>query len=164
MGHRKYSAPRRGSLAYLPRGRASHWAPRIRFWPDYEGALRLLGFAGFKAGTTHVTVVENRQGSLNFGKGVTFRARVVETTLLKVTALRFYETLNGGLQTVGDVWSNDKKKDLQRRIKMPEKFNDVKTWEKISPSINKISEVRVLVTSHPRNITMVRKRRDLRHG
>src|SRR5206468_3773813 len=117
MGHRKYSAPRRGSLAYLPRGRASHWAPRIRFWPDYEGPPRLLGFAGFKAGTTHVTVVDNRQGSLNYGKEVTFPATVVETPPLKVTALRFYETLNGGLQTVGEVWSNDQTKDLQGPVK-----------------------------------------------
>src|SRR5437763_1505621 len=62
MGHRKYSAPRRGSLAYLPRGRASHWAPRIRFWPDYEGPPRLLGFAGFKAGTV--------QERLEFGKKI----------------------------------------------------------------------------------------------
>src|SRR5438445_4636350 len=138
MGHRKYSAPRRGSLAYVPRGRASHWAPRIRFWPDYEGPPRLLGFAGFKAGTTHVTVVDNRQGSLNYGKAVTFPATVVETPSLKVTALRFYETLNGGLQCVGEVWYNDKTKDIQRRIKMLERFYDGLEWEKIGPSIKKV--------------------------
>src|SRR6059058_3645920 len=161
MGHRKYSAPRRGSLAYLPRGRASHWTPRIRYWPEYEGPPRLLAFAGFKAGTTHVTVVDNRQGSLNYGKEVTFPATVVETPPLKVTALRFYETLNGGLQTVGEVWSNDQTKDLQRRIKMPEKFDDVKAWEKIGPSTNKVSEVRVMVSSQPRSTTIGRKIPDL---
>ncbi len=86
MGHRKYSAPRRGSLAYLPRGRSSHWAPRIRFWPEYEGAPKLLAFAGFKAGTSHVTIVDNRQGSLNYGKEVTLPVTVVETPPLLVTA------------------------------------------------------------------------------
>src|SRR5216684_4291318 len=89
MGHRKYSAPRRGSLAYLPRGRSSHWAPRIRFWPEYEGAPKLLAFAGFKAGTSHVTIVDNRQGSLNYGKEVTLPVTVVETPPLLVTELRF---------------------------------------------------------------------------
>src|SRR5437870_2152353 len=161
MGHRKYSAPRRGSLAYLPRGRASHWAPRIRFWPDYEGPPRLLGFAGFKAGTTHVTVIDNRQGSLNYGKEVTFPVTIVETPPLRVTALRFYETLNGGLQAIGEVWSNDQTKDLQRRIKMPEKFDDDTAWEKIGPSTNKVSEVRVVVSSQPRNTTIGRKIPDL---
>src|SRR6266567_1863974 len=97
MGNRQYSAPRRGSLAYLPRVRASHWTPRIRFWPDYEGPPRLLGFAGFKAGTTHVTIVDNRQGSLNYGKEVTFPVTVVETPPLKVAALRFYETWYKGM-------------------------------------------------------------------
>src|SRR5438445_13814425 len=100
MGHRKYSAPRRGSLAYLPRGRASHWAPRIRFCPDYEGPPRLLGFAGFKAGSTHVTVVDNCQGSLNYGKEVSFPATVVENRPLKVSVFRFYVTLNGGWHIV----------------------------------------------------------------
>src|SRR5438034_6559133 len=161
MGHRKYRAPRRGSLAYLPRGRASHWTPRIRFWPDYEGPPRLLGFAGFKAGTTHVTLVDNRQGSLNYGKEVTFPVTVVETPPLRVTALRFYETLNSGLRTLGEVWSNDQTKDLRRRIKTPEKFDDVKAWEKLQPSTSKLSEVRVVVASQPRTTTIGRKIPDL---
>ena len=33
MGHRRHSAPRRGSLAYLPRGRAKSMEARIRAWP-----------------------------------------------------------------------------------------------------------------------------------
>ena len=33
MGHRRHSAPRRGSLAYLPRGRAKSFEARIRAWP-----------------------------------------------------------------------------------------------------------------------------------
>src|SRR5258708_9764608 len=101
MGHRKYSAPRRGSLAYLPRGRASHWGPRIRFWPDYEGPPRLLGFAGFKAGKTHGTFVANRQGSLNYGKQATFPLTGGETPPPKDTAFRIYHKLNAGLLPLG---------------------------------------------------------------
>ncbi|MFW9944204.1 MAG: 50S ribosomal protein L3, partial [Candidatus Sifarchaeia archaeon] len=37
MAHRKKHAPRRGSLAYLPRGRASKFLPRIKNWPSWEG-------------------------------------------------------------------------------------------------------------------------------
>lgn len=161
MGHRKYSAPRRGSLAYLPRGRASHWAPRIRYWPDYDGPPRLLGFAGFKAGTTHVTVVDNRQGSLNYGKEVTFPATVVETPPLKVSALRFYESWNNALRTFGEVWSNDQDKELKRKIKTPEKFDDTKAWEKLDSSKNRIIEVRAVVASRPRSTTIGRKTPDL---
>lgn len=161
MGHRKYSAPRRGSLAYLPRGRASHWTPRIRYWPSYEGPPRLLGFAGFKAGTTHVTVVDNRQGSLNYGKEVTFPVTVVETPPLRVAALRFYEMRHSGLRTIGEVWSNDQDKELQRKIKTPEKFDDTKGWEKFDASKDKVVEIRAVVTSKPRNTTIGRKTPDL---
>jgi large subunit ribosomal protein L3 len=161
MGHRKYSAPRRGSLAYLPRGRASHWTPRIRYWPDYEGPPRLLGFAGFKAGTTHVTIVDNRQGSLNYGKEVTFPVTVVETPPLKVAALRFYEMRHSGLRTIGEVWSNDQDKELQRKIKTPEKFDDTKGWEKLDASKDKLVEIRAVVTSRPRRTTIGRKTPDL---
>src|SRR5438094_779526 len=124
MCHRKYSAPRRGSLAYLPRGRSSHWAPRIRFWPEYEGAPKLLAFAGFKAGTSHVTIVDNRQGSLNYGKEVTLPVTVVETPPLLVTGLRFYERFNGALRTSGEVWATEPSKDLGRRIKVPDVFKE----------------------------------------
>lgn len=161
MGHRKYSAPRRGSLAYLPRGRASHWAPRIRHWPDYDGPPRLLGFAGFKAGTTHVTVVDNRQGSLNYGKEVTFPVTVVETPPLKISALRFYESSNNALRTLGEVWSNDQDKELKRKIKTPEKFDDTKAWEKFDSSKDRITEVRAVVASRPGSTTIGRKTPDL---
>lgn len=161
MGHRKYSAPRRGSLAYLPRGRASHWTPRIRYWPEYEGAPRLLGFAGFKAGTSHVTVVDNRQGSLNFGKEVTFPVTIVETPPLKVAALRFYEMRDKGLRTIGEVWSNDQDKELQRIIKTPEKFDDSKGWGKVDAAKEKLVEIRAVVASRPRSTTIGRKTPDL---
>lgn len=161
MGHRKYSAPRRGSLAYLPRGRASHWTPRIRYWPEYDGPPRLLGFAGFKAGTTHVTIVDNRQGSLNYGKEVTFPVTVVETPPLKVSALRFYETWNNALRTFGEVWSNDQDKELKRKIKTPEKFDDAAAWEKLESSKDKVTEVRAVVASRPHSTTIGRKTPDL---
>ncbi|MEP0826138.1 MAG: 50S ribosomal protein L3, partial [Nitrososphaera sp.] len=34
MGHRKYSAPRRGSVAFRPRARAKSLEARIRTWPQ----------------------------------------------------------------------------------------------------------------------------------
>ena len=58
MGHRKFHAPKHGSLAYLPRKRASRHIGRIRNWPSVN-ELSLLGFAGYKAGMTHVVLVDN---------------------------------------------------------------------------------------------------------
>ncbi len=161
MGHRKYSAPRRGSLAYLPRGRASHWGPRIRFWPKYEGPPKLLAFAGFKAGTTHATIVDNRQGSLTYGKEVTFPVTVVETPPLVVSGLRFYEMWNGGLRSVGEVWAADTQRDLGRSIKLPEKFNSDSAWEKLESLKDKVREVRAIFSSQPRLAKIGKKEPDI---
>ena len=60
MGHRKVNAPRRGSLAFLPKGRAASQTGRIRFWPHVEEGPILLGFSGYKAGMTHVFMIEDK--------------------------------------------------------------------------------------------------------
>ncbi len=161
MGHRKYSAPRRGSLAYLPRGRASRWVPRIRFWPEYDGPPKLLAFAGFKAGTSHATVTDNRQGSLTYGKEVTFPVTIVETPPLIVSGLRFYGKWNGGLQTIGEVWHPQPHKDLGRALKTPEKFDDAKGWEKLDKAKGQLEEVRAIVSSQPRIAKTGKKEPDL---
>ncbi|HZD12703.1 MAG TPA: 50S ribosomal protein L3 [Candidatus Binatus sp.] len=161
MGHRKWSAPRRGSLAYLPRGRAAQWTPRIRFWPDYDGAPRLLGFAGFKAGTTHVTITDNRQGSLTFGKEVALPVTVVETPPLIVVGLRFYEKDNGALKTLGEVWAQEPTKDLAKTIKTPQKFDTDKGWEKIQAGRDRIVEIRAITASQPRLAKTGQKKPDL---
>ncbi len=161
MGHRKYSAPRRGSLAYLPRGRASHWTPRIRYWPGYEGPPRLLGFAGFKAGTTHLTVTDNRQGSLTYGKELTFPVTVVETPPLILSGLRFYQTYNGGLRTLGEVWATEQSKDLGRALKIPEKFDPAPGLEKMESLKDQVREIRAIVSSQPRLAKIGKKEPDI---
>ncbi|MFQ5762541.1 MAG: 50S ribosomal protein L3, partial [Candidatus Bathyarchaeia archaeon] len=66
MGHRKKSAPRRGSLAFSPRARAASLVCRVRHWPTAEEP-RLLGFAAYKAGMSYGFEVEQNQSSPNFG-------------------------------------------------------------------------------------------------
>jgi len=49
MGHRKHSAPRRGSLAYIPRGRVGDFFPTIHNWPRLKGGTpTLLGLPAVK--------------------------------------------------------------------------------------------------------------------
>lgn len=108
-----------------------------------------------------MTIIDNRQGSLNYGKEVTLPVTVVETPPLKVSALRFYESRNGALRTFGEVWSNDQNKELKRKIKIPEKFDEVKAWEKLDSSKDRIIEVRAVVSSEPRSTTIGRKTPDL---
>ncbi|KAG9395990.1 Ribosomal protein L3 [Carpediemonas membranifera] len=56
MSHRKFEAPRHGSLGFLPRKRCKHIRGRVRSFPKdmKDAAPHLTGFIGFKAGMTHV--------------------------------------------------------------------------------------------------------------
>ena len=66
MGHRKYSAPRRGSLAFYPRNRAKSEEARLRNWPEHNDNTSLLGFAGFKAGQIQVMTIDDKEKTPNF--------------------------------------------------------------------------------------------------
>ena len=56
---RRYQ-PRSGSLGYRPRKRAKRELARFRNWPSVDSA-GLLGFAGYKAGMTHIVGVDGRK-------------------------------------------------------------------------------------------------------
>ena len=104
MGHRKHSAPRRGSLAYRPRGRAKSFVPRIRTWPKVDGDKpTLLGFPGYKAGTVHVITVDDRSKTPNFGKPLYNMSSVLTIPDTQVVGLRLYRHENGQDMAIGDV-------------------------------------------------------------
>ena len=104
MGHRKYSAPRRGSLAYRPRGRAKSFVPRIRTWPRVDSDKPvLLGFPGYKAGTVHVITVDDRAKTPNFGKPLFNLSSVITLPDAQVVGLRLYGHENGQDRALADV-------------------------------------------------------------
>ncbi|DAC15132.1 MAG TPA: 50S ribosomal protein L3, partial [Candidatus Poseidoniales archaeon] len=49
------SHPRRGSMAFSPRKRSRRPFGHVKSWPNSnESEVRIQGFAGWKAGMTHV--------------------------------------------------------------------------------------------------------------
>merc|ERR1712086_877396 len=65
MSHRKYEAPRCGSLGFIPKRRTKHYRGRIRHFPrdDAKKPVHMTAFMGFKAGMTHcVKYFERRDG------------------------------------------------------------------------------------------------------
>jgi len=78
-----------------------------------------------------------------------------------VTGLRFYERFNGSLRTSGEVWAPEPSKDLGRRIKVPEKFDDNKGWEKLESTKERVVEVRAIAASQPRLARIGKKKPDL---
>jgi len=161
MGHRKVNAPRRGSLAYLPRGRAKHQTARIRFWPHVEAGPTLLGFMGYKAGMTHVFMVEDRAGSPNFGKEVMYPATVIDTPPLTICAVRAYTQTPYGLKTLTEAWMKEPPKDINRLTTPPKNPDPQNGFKKMEDNLDKITEFRLLASTQPKLAGVPKKKPEL---
>jgi large subunit ribosomal protein L3 len=162
MGHRKTHAPRHGSLAYLPRKRSRSILGRIRFWPRIEAdAPSLLGFAGYKAGMTHVFKIEDRKRSPNFGKEVMSAATVLETPPVIVCGLRVLAKDLYGLRTVSEAWMKEPPDDLKRIFTLPESFNSDENIKKIEENLTRAAKIRVVVITQPKQTSLPKKKPDI---
>lgn len=56
MSHRKFSAPRHGSMGFVPKKRSRTHRARVKAFPkdDASKPVHLTAFMGFKAGMTHI--------------------------------------------------------------------------------------------------------------
>jgi large subunit ribosomal protein L3 len=152
LGRRKYSRPRHGSLAYLPRGRSSRFLPRVKHWPD--GRDGPLGFVAFKVGMTAVHFIDNRPGSPTQGSEVRSAATVIAAPPLKVIGLALYGKEEGRLVDVGRIWSPEFSEEVKRRNKT---FNPSPGPEKVDELKEKIAEVRLIVATQPRLVGLGKK-------
>ncbi len=99
--------PRRGSMGYSPRKRSIRQFPRITSWPDSDSSeIRVQGFAGWKAGMTHILMRDGNPNSTTAGQEVRKAVTVVESPPMNVLAVRGYRMTPYGMQTAGEVWSD----------------------------------------------------------
>ncbi|MEM1578881.1 MAG: 50S ribosomal protein L3 [Archaeoglobaceae archaeon] len=148
----KEHRPKRGSLAFSPRKRASRIVPRIRSWPECR-EVRVQGFAGYKAGMTHIVMIDDRKNSLTYGEEVVIPVTVIETPPMKVAGVRVYRETKYGLQIAKEVWAENLDSYLGRRVKIPKKKFDVEALKTVEGS-----EVRVITYTQPYLLTGVPKK------
>ncbi len=167
MGARKKRAPRRGSLAVKPRKRASRLVPRVKTWPEVVSDKPLpLAFLVYKAGMTHVYMIDDRPGTATHGKEIFMPVTVVEAPPMVVTAVRVYGyDPNIGLYTLTEAWAQPeelKKKynlDIDRvvpRLRFPDPDKAIKRIESL---IDKIYDVRIIAMTQPRLVGGLSKKK-----
>ncbi|MGD8544245.1 MAG: 50S ribosomal protein L3 [Candidatus Bathyarchaeota archaeon] len=161
MGHRKKHAPKRGSLAYLPRGRAAREVGKISFWPSVEQGPTLLGFAGYKAGMTHVFMIEDKQGTPDFGKEIVHPATILDAPPIQVCAIRAYTKNEYGLRTFTEAWMKKPPKDLNRTLTLPKNSDPNQGLKKIEENLDRITEFRLLTITQPKLATVSKKKMDI---
>ncbi|MGH9997445.1 MAG: 50S ribosomal protein L3, partial [Nitrososphaeraceae archaeon] len=155
MGHRKYSAPRRGSLAFYPRVRAKSEEARLRNWPELNDNTSLLGFAGFKAGQIQVMTIDDKEKTPNFGKQLDNSSTVIATPPINIIGIRCYRKDLYGEKAFIDAYSKDFPKGLERKFKT--KYNE-KSFETIESSIDLISSFFAIASVFPKKANLSQKK------
>jgi len=100
----KRHRPRRGSLAFSPRKRARSETCRIKR-DELAAGRKLQGFAGYKAGMTHLVLMDNAPHSQTKGMQISVPATIIEVPTMKVEALRLYKATSYGKKAVTEVWA-----------------------------------------------------------
>jgi large subunit ribosomal protein L3 len=154
MGHRKHSAPRRGSLAFFPRSRAETHVPRMRTWAqlDIEKPV-LAGYFAFKAGMVHVITADDREKTMNFGKPLFNAATVMAVAPMKVYGVRAYEYGDGAYNVLADIY--DYGDPLFKNAKSkPSADDQLKSLLNVK---DKVKEVFALVAVTPKDVGLSQK-------
>ncbi len=161
MGHRKQHAPRHGSLSYRPRKRAFRSTGRIRTWPSQSGDPKIIGFAGYKVGMTHVIVTDNRMTSPWYGREISRAVTIVDTPPMLVAAIRGFRLVDHALQVAGECWAEKLPKDFDRLLQWPDKYDAKAALEKFTKMQDKLVEIRVILMTQPRQAGVSRKKPEL---
>merc|ERR1712142_1175034 len=98
MSHRKFSAPRHGSMGFYPKKRSKRHRGKVKAFPkdDAKKPVHLTSFLGFKAGMTHIVREVDRPGSKGGAREIVEAVTVIETPpLVCVGMVGYIETPRG---------------------------------------------------------------------
>ena len=156
MGHRKHSQPRRGSLAYSPRGRAKSMEARIRGWPQVKSEEpKLLAHVGFKAGCIQIVSIDDREHTPNAGKQLVSLGTVLVTPPVFVLGIRGYTKDHYGMHAKFDVFAEDMPKEISKQITLKNKEGAIEQAEK---SLGNVKEIYGIVAVSPRAAGLEQKK------
>ncbi|MFC6955480.1 50S ribosomal protein L3 [Halorubellus litoreus] len=155
------SRPRKGSLGFGPRVRASSETPRFNSWPEDDGQPTLQAFAGYKAGMTHVVMINDESDSPREGMEETVPVTIIETPPMKAVALRAYENTPYGKQPLTEVWAPEVDDDLDRVLDVPEDVDFETKADDFRATVDEadIADVRAITHTTPRSVPSVPKKK-----
>ena len=151
------STPRKGSLGFGPRKRATSEVPRFRSWPDADGQPRLQGFAAYKAGMSHVVMINDEADSPIEGTEETVPVTILETPDIRIAGVRAYTETPYGREPIGEVWAADDQLDeaLDRVVDLPSSDSDRETSLAAAVNIDDVDEVAALTYTTPGAVASV---------
>jgi large subunit ribosomal protein L3e len=118
MSHRKFSAPRHGSLGFLPKKRCRRHRGKAKSFPqdDKTKPVHLTAFLGYKAGMTHVVREVDRPGSKTNKKEVVEAVTIVETPPMVIVGIVGYIETPRGPRTFKTIFAEHLSEECKRRF------------------------------------------------
>jgi large subunit ribosomal protein L3 len=116
---------------------------------------------GYKAGMTHIMMIEDKPGSLSLGKEASHPATVLDVPPIIVFAIRSYTKDQYGLHTFTEAWMKSPPKDFDRALVLPEELNTEENMKKIEENMEEIAEIRLLAATQPRLAAVPKKKPDI---
>uniref|UniRef100_A0A9L0IJP2 60S ribosomal protein L3 n=1 Tax=Equus asinus TaxID=9793 RepID=A0A9L0IJP2_EQUAS len=101
MSHRKFSAPKHGSLGFLPRKCSSRHHGKVKSSPEDDSSkpVHLTAFLGYKASMSHIVCEIHRPGSKVNKKEIVEAVTIVERPPMVVVGIVGYAETPRGLHT-----------------------------------------------------------------
>jgi large subunit ribosomal protein L3 len=134
--------PRLGSMQFWPRKRSTRSLVRVRSWSD-ENKTKPLGFICYKAGMTHLQVIDNRPKSLTKGEEIICPVTIIDCPSMKVAGVSFYKNSPQGLKKSNCVLTSKIEKELSRKMSLPKKTKNV-------DDVKDFDDLRLMVYSNPK--------------
>eukprot|EP00127_Corallochytrium_limacisporum_P006455 Clim_evm45s227 gene=Clim_evmTU45s227 len=118
MSHRKFSAPRHGSLGFLPKKRTKKHRGKCRSFPRDNKAqpCHFTAFMAYKAGMTHIVRDVEKVGSKLHKKETVEAVSILEAPPCKVIGLVGYVETPRGLRALATVFAQHISDEARRRF------------------------------------------------
>jgi len=118
MSHRKFSAPRHGSMGFVPKKRSCRHRGKVKAFPkdDRGKPVHLTAFLCYKAGMTHVVREVDKPGSKVNKKEVVEAVTFLETPPVVIVGIIGYIETPRGLRSLKTVWAEHIAEDCRRRL------------------------------------------------
>jgi len=142
-------SPRKGSLQYWPRKRASKFLPSVN-WNAITSGKNLKGFICYKVGMASASVKDDTPDSMTKGKKIVVPVTILECPTMKIFSVRFYKDNKVAKEIIG----GNLDKELKKKIKLP------KAKERSLEGVKEYNDVRVLCYSQSKK-TGIKKSPDL---
>jgi len=152
-------SPRKGSLQFWPRKRASKFLPSVNWLaiPDNDSnpEKKIKGFIGYKAGMASAYVKDDTSDSMTKGKKISIPVTIIECPPLRIFSVRFYKNSRVAKEILAEKMEKELKRKIKIQKKKSSKIDEIKPEE-----YDSYDDVRIIVYSQVKK-TNIKKTPDL---